>query len=562
MLDDVLGVDARCPRAALAPDAVEEVHAVVRLRATRQPPVDRPRLSTVLVLDASGSMTGDPITHVIESATRLTEILADDDALGVVAFSDGAHTVSPVRALSAEARTTVRREIATLAAQGYTNMSGGLAHAALALPARATGERQLLLLLSDGHPNVGAATPEALADEVRRIKERGIAVSTLGYGVDHSDAVLVAIAQAGGGRYAFVGDPMLAGRAFAAALGAQRDVVAEDVRVRLEPSEGVEIVRVLGNPKVSFSARGLSVSLADLVAGDDVTLVAELRVRTPREIGPWQLLGITTSWKAPRTGAAGSLRGDVPIVLARPPSDAIDEEAAALVALARVDDLRTDARGLSDRGDFGGAAVLLKRALALVQERLPAALRPQSAAHADEAEHLVLLRDAYETLLDEIAVMEKKPIEREYQAWKKAAQDYAGLAVGTVASFGGSRLAEQSPSAQALLGRLAPVAMPKAVLRFVAGPLAGRVIPITAPELDIGRTPGNQIVLPDGNVSKRHARIVLRDGKLYAVDLKSTNALKVNGARVDAPRALADGDKIEIGASVIELHLEGDPPAA
>ena len=41
-------------------------------------------------------------------------------------------------------------------------------------------------------------------------------------------------------------------------------------------------------------------------------------------------------------------------------------------------------------------------------------------------------------------------------------------------------------------------------------------------EVTVGRVPGNDIVLPKGNVSKRHARIVLKDGKFIIVDLKST----------------------------------------
>ncbi len=36
------------------------------------------------------------------------------------------------------------------------------------------------------------------------------------------------------------------------------------------------------------------------------------------------------------------------------------------------------------------------------------------------------------------------------------------------------------------------------------------------PEVTIGRVQGNDIVLPKGNVSKRHARIVLKDGTKLA----------------------------------------------
>lgn len=95
-------------------------------------------------------------------------------------------------------------------------------------------------------------------------------------------------------------------------------------------------------------------------------------------------------------------------------------------------------------------------------------------------------------------------------------------------------------------------------------------------EITIGRVQGNDIVLPKGNISKRHSRIVQRDGKFIIVDLKSTNGTYVNGKRISAPQVLKDGDKLFIGDFTITLEppdgaspspngdlvdLEGEEPA-
>src|SRR5688572_11617223 len=74
-------------------------------------------------------------------------------------------------------------------------------------------------------------------------------------------------------------------------------------------------------------------------------------------------------------------------------------------------------------------------------------------------------------------------------------------------------------------------------------------------EITIGRVQGNDIVLPKGNISKRHSRIVLRDGKFIIVDLKSTNGTYVNGKRISSPQVLKDADKVYIGD--FTLTLEG-----
>jgi len=79
------------------------------------------------------------------------------------------------------------------------------------------------------------------------------------------------------------------------------------------------------------------------------------------------------------------------------------------------------------------------------------------------------------------------------------------------------------------------------------------------PEVTIGRVQGNDIVLPKGNVSKRHARIVLKDGKFIIVDLKSTNGTYVNGRKITKPRKVRRSDRIYVGDFII--MLDGDDPA-
>lgn len=72
-------------------------------------------------------------------------------------------------------------------------------------------------------------------------------------------------------------------------------------------------------------------------------------------------------------------------------------------------------------------------------------------------------------------------------------------------------------------------------------------------EITIGRVAGNDVVLPKGNISKRHSRIVLKDGKFIIVDLKSTNGTYVNGKKITAPQVIKATDKIYIGDYTLQL---------
>jgi anti-anti-sigma factor len=79
------------------------------------------------------------------------------------------------------------------------------------------------------------------------------------------------------------------------------------------------------------------------------------------------------------------------------------------------------------------------------------------------------------------------------------------------------------------------------------------VVPPTG--LTIGREVGNDLVLTDPLVSRRHARVYSRDGTLYISDLGSYNGTSVNGDPVTGERALHDGDVLEFGDTRLTLRV-------
>ncbi|HET9920156.1 MAG TPA: protein kinase [Ktedonobacteraceae bacterium] len=63
----------------------------------------------------------------------------------------------------------------------------------------------------------------------------------------------------------------------------------------------------------------------------------------------------------------------------------------------------------------------------------------------------------------------------------------------------------------------------------------------------IGRTNGNDLVISGRTVSRRHARLLFKDGQWYMEDLQSANGTMVNNVRVYQPVILNDGDIIRFG---------------
>jgi pilus assembly protein CpaF len=81
-------------------------------------------------------------------------------------------------------------------------------------------------------------------------------------------------------------------------------------------------------------------------------------------------------------------------------------------------------------------------------------------------------------------------------------------------------------------------------------------------EINVGRVQGNDLMLPKGNVSKHHARLLYRDGRFIVTDLKSTNGTYVNGRKISQATIVREGDKIYIGDFVLRLETEQKPTAS
>jgi pSer/pThr/pTyr-binding forkhead associated (FHA) protein len=83
-------------------------------------------------------------------------------------------------------------------------------------------------------------------------------------------------------------------------------------------------------------------------------------------------------------------------------------------------------------------------------------------------------------------------------------------------------------------------------------------LPLDAGETLIGRAEHCHIIVSEGLVSRRHARIVLDGGRPYIEDLGSANGTFVNHARLHGRALLFPGDSVFIGTCEIEVIRRAD----
>jgi len=92
------------------------------------------------------------------------------------------------------------------------------------------------------------------------------------------------------------------------------------------------------------------------------------------------------------------------------------------------------------------------------------------------------------------------------------------------------------------------------------GNQASRVYELTKEVVSIGRESNNDVIVPDGAMSRNHCQL-RRQGNGYVVqDLGSRNGTFVNQERIAAARPLRVGDTIRIGQT--SIRIEDNAPAA
>lgn len=73
----------------------------------------------------------------------------------------------------------------------------------------------------------------------------------------------------------------------------------------------------------------------------------------------------------------------------------------------------------------------------------------------------------------------------------------------------------------------------------------------------VGRVNGNDIVLVQGNISKRHCVIFVIGSDIYIEDKNSTNGTQVNQVSIKEPTKIKPTDNIAVGSFGLRVELLG-----
>ncbi|MFT5482083.1 MAG: Ca-activated chloride channel family protein [Halieaceae bacterium] len=267
-----------------------------------QPAMDkRPPANLVFLVDVSGSMRSPMKLGLVKKSLRLmVNQMQADDRVAIAVYAGAAGLI--LDSTPGTKKATIFAAIDTLEAGGSTNGGAGIRLAYnVASQYFVDGGINRVLIASDGDMNVGTVNHEALKELIENNRERGIALTTLGYGSgNYNYALMEEMADVGNGNAAYIDTLKEAHKVLVKEMGSTLQTIAKDVKIQIEFNPAfVSEYRLIGyenrileredfrNDKIDAGEIGVGHTVTALyeiaLTGSGGEQVAPLRYQTPAQ---------------------------------------------------------------------------------------------------------------------------------------------------------------------------------------------------------------------------------------------------------------------------------------
>lgn len=368
---------------------------------------DRTPLNLSLVIDRSGSMRGTKMHYAREAAKFAVENLLPSDRISVVLFDDRIETLVP--STLATDKNTLREKIAHVHSRGSTALHAGWVEGGTQVGHFLNSDQlNRVIVLSDGLANVGETRPDAIANDVHGLAQRGVSTTTLGIGDDYSEDLLAAMARSGDGNFFHIESADQLPEIFETELSGLSATLGQRVSLGVEAQSEVKVMDVLNDLDQTNTKR---YKLPNLVVGSPINVVVRLQIPALNQSA--ELLKVRLAWDDSEQKGRQVLRAglELPLVSAEqfsdfPANETVQEQVALLMA-ARA---RREAIEFSDRGDYAAASASLQNA------RMAMACMAPSEALLEEQSILEDLETDYQS--GRVASARKKAFSQSYNLYR------------------------------------------------------------------------------------------------------------------------------------------------
>ncbi|MBC8347858.1 MAG: VWA domain-containing protein [Verrucomicrobia bacterium] len=341
-----------------------EPDQVVRDEANRAP------VNLALVLDRSGSMSGEKIEQAKEAAIQAIRRLGATDRISIVAYSNHAETIVPAQ--SAKNTEKLVDLVRQLQASGKTALFAGVNQGAAELRKNLEGEYfNRIILLSDGLANHGPSSTEDLVRLGRALVKEDISVSTVGLGTGYNEDLMAGLAKEGQGNLYFAETSKELPGIFDAEIGDALNVVARHATLRIELEDGVRPIRLIGR-QGAILENHVEIEINQLYGGQEKFALLEVEVTAGKAKEKKNLARIVAKFKAAENGLVISRKTTVSCAFSEREKEvtaSINEKVVVAYVDNEVAQAKDAAIALADEGRHEDAVKKLKKLCSTIDSR-------------------------------------------------------------------------------------------------------------------------------------------------------------------------------------------------
>jgi len=345
---------------------------------------ERTPVNLAIVLDHSGSMSGEKLAHAKEAAIMAIVQLTPADILSVVIYDSEVEVLVPATKVSDPQ--TICQAIRRISAGSNTALFAGVSKGAREVRKFLDrGRVNRVILLSDGLANEGPSTPHELGELGASLIKEGISVTTFGLGLGYNEDLMAELSRRSDGNHAFIETPRELARIFNAEFGDVLSVVAQEVKVDIGFTN-CRPVRLLGR---DGEIRGHTVftTLNQLYGNQEKFVLLEFASDGRNDAPP--TMDVQVTWTDMKTHQTVSAKDQVIVRFSEKPEEvSAGENRAVMISASQLiaNDQYKVATRLRDEGKIDEARKLLLSNTEYLVER---AKRYQAPALKDFSEQNV-----------------------------------------------------------------------------------------------------------------------------------------------------------------------------
>lgn len=232
-------------------------------------------INLAIVIDKSGSMSGQRIEKAREAAILAVNMLNENDTLSIVAYDSKARVIVPATKVDNRLR-IIGLINENIYAEGGTALFAGLSKGIKQVENQLTKDKvNRIILLSDGQANIGPSSVDELSQLAIIAAKKNIAITTLGIGSDYNELLMSSIASYSDGNHVFVNNSADLENVFVHEFTDLMSAIAQDVVITIQLKNGVKPVRLLGRDGV-IKGNEITVKMNQLFSNQEKYVLLEV----------------------------------------------------------------------------------------------------------------------------------------------------------------------------------------------------------------------------------------------------------------------------------------------